>query len=262
MPGLSESAFANMFLYQAVHDYRLHGGDHPHIAGHAYDGARIIIPLFDLPTTDMPAVAALLGGNGWIYPVPATLAGRLSDRFTMRQDEADADYVYDAAALRDLAGARQRRQQARQFEDLGPAGIVPLDSTAGTQAALGVLLEWQADTAKTWAETDFAACSDALAHRDALGLFGFVVMMAGVPAGFVLASAISTDIAVIHFAKGKRWFNGVFPFMFRQFARTYRQFTLVNFEQDLGRPGFRQAKRSYNPLRLEPKYRLRPFIRP
>ena len=45
------------------------------------------------------------------------------------------------------------------------------------------------------------------------------------------------------------------------FAREFGEaYPLLNFEQDLGNPGFRQNKRSYGPLHLTQKLRLDPLI--
>jgi uncharacterized protein len=63
----------------------------------------------------------------------------------------------------------------------------------------------------------------------------------------------------VHFAKGKRGYPGVFPHLFSRFAGMYGyRFDRLNFEQDLGKPGFRQAKHSHGPSGFLHKHRLSP----
>jgi hypothetical protein len=257
---LSESAFANLYLFREVHGYRLvEAGGLPHVAGAAYDGEEIAVPLFDLAAADVGEVRALLGPGRRLYPVEEGRAAALADRYAGAWSEADSDYVYDAARMRTLAGLKTRRQQADRFEAVAGPEIVPIARPAETAMAAGVLDQWLADVAKPWAATDYAACREALELREPLGLFGLLVLAGGVPGGFVLASEIAPDMAAIHFAKGLRSLDGVFPYLFRQFARDFPQYDLINFEQDLGHAGFRQAKRSYAPVRLQHKLRLRPL---
>ena len=100
------------------------------------------------------------------------------------------------------------------------------------------------------------ACREGIErHRD-LGLFGLVVFVSAEPVGFVLVSEV-TGAAVVHFAKGKRAFPGVFPYMFRLLAQTLgARFPVLNFEQDLGIPGLRQSKRAFAPKQRLRKYRV------
>jgi hypothetical protein len=254
---LSESAFANLYLFREVHGYRLvEGAALPHLTGTTYDGEAVVIPLFDLAAADPAAVRAIAGGRR-LYPVPeerAVAAGGLYDAWA---NAADSDYVYDARRMASFTGLKTRRQQADRFQAEWAPQSRPIVTDVDTQAAQGVLDQWLADVAKPWAATDYAACREALQLREPLGLFGLMVLAKGKPGGFVLASEIAPDMAAIHFAKGLRSLDGVFPWLFRQFAREHPRYGLINFEQDLGHAGFRQAKRSYAPVRLQRKLRLR-----
>ena len=115
---------------------------------------------------------------------------------------------------------------------------------------------WAAQVGRSAAETDYAACREALACFAALGLHGLLVLDdAGVARGFLIAQSLGGSGAAIHFAKGDRNHPGVYPYMFSQYAaRTSASW--LNFEQDLGKPGLRQAKRALDPQRLSRKYRL------
>jgi hypothetical protein len=255
---LSETAFANLYLFRDVHNYRLVEGPLTHVRGRTYDGASIVMPLFDLDAADPSQVAALLGEDRWLYPIAEPVAARLADRYAGTWNDDDSDYVYAAERMRSLQGMKVRRQQLRKFEALGETHARRIETEADAAVARALLDGWQADVAKPWAATDYAACAEAIEARGALGLIGLIAEAAGEPAGFVLASPIGRATAVIHFAKGLRRFDGVFPYLFRGFAREFAAFDWLNFEQDLGNPRFRQTKRSYRPVRMDRKCRLRP----
>lgn len=65
------------------------------------------------------------------------------------------------------------------------------------------------------------------------------------------------ETAYIHIEKANPTINGLYNFINQQFLlNEYPDAKLVNREDDLGQEGLRQAKLSYNPIRLEAKYHL------
>jgi hypothetical protein len=63
---------------------------------------------------------------------------------------------------------------------------------------------------------------------------------------------------VIHFERARRDVKGLYQLVNRAAAQAAVRggFAFVNREEDLGDPGLRQAKASYDPVRLEMAYRL------
>jgi len=257
---LSDAAFVNLYLFQHVHGYRIHDGPLPYIRGLAYDGTELVIPFFDPKAVSSAELWEILGPAGWLYPFSQGEAERLADAFDANWTDSDSDYVYASERLQSFRGLKNRRQQLRQFEERHAEATVihELGDEETLQTAREILYLWQQDLKSTGRETDFDACMQALDHQARLGLFGILVEVEHKPAGFVLASRLSARMAAIHFAKGLRRFAGIYPFMFRAFAQAHTCFEYINFEQDLGKPGFRQAKQSYQPIYLARKYRLRP----
>jgi hypothetical protein len=259
-PELSDAAFVNLYLFQHVHGYQIHDGSLPYIRGLAYDGTELVIPFFNPKAVPNAELWEILGPAGWLYPFSQDEAERLFDEFDANWTDSDSDYIYASEQLQSFRGLKTRRQQLRQFEASHADATVirELGAEETLRAAREVLYLWRQDVTSTGRTTDFDACMQALEHQACLGLFGLLVEVGREPAGFVLASRLSTRMAAIHFAKGQRRFAGIYPFMFRAFAQTHAYFEYINFEQDLGKPGFRQAKQSYQPIYLARKYRLRP----
>jgi hypothetical protein len=255
---LSECAFANLYLFRDAHHYRVVEGEFPHLLGRTYDGEATVTPLFDLDVAPRDVVRDMLGPERRLYPVSEARAAALGAACEGDWNDADSDYVYEAARMRTLSGLKLRRSQAERFGAAAAPRVEVLQGEGAAQAARAILDLWLAEAAKPWAATDYAACREAIALRAPLGLFGLVVHAGGEPGGFVLASEVAPDMAAVHFAKGLRRLGGIYPYMFREFARTFLRYDWLNFEQDLGHPGFRQAKRSYRPVRMQRKLRLRP----
>lgn len=255
---LSDVAAANLYLFRRAHGYRLAGGALPHVSGRAYDGTRLILPLFPLAEASPAELAGLLGEDGWLYPFTPDAAAALGPGWAQSADPGDADYIYRRERLATLAGSHDRRRQAERFAGEGPVSTLALDAPGAVEIGRAVLDEWLAGSGKAAPATDHAACAEALDRLDALGLFGLVVLRGGAPAGLVIASAPWPDMAIVHFAKGVRAMAGVYPWMFAKLAQAQTRADWINFEQDLGNPGFRQAKRAFGPDHLAPKLRLRP----
>ena len=247
----SELCPANLYLFRHLHRYRISLGDTPYVRGLTYDGTPHVIALRPLSTE---ALADLSRHTGLILYPQAAQGGWAS---TYNPD--DSDYIFRLKDLATYTGTARKgpRHLCRRFRrDVGPRDE---PFSAGLAAdVLAILDAWLADVGQPWAATDFAACREAVALFAPLGLFGLVTYSRdGDPAGFVLASELGDGSAAIHFAKGKRAYPGVFPHLFSRFAENHRhRFTRLNFEQDLGKPGFRQAKRSHGPIGLLHKHRL------
>lgn len=252
---LSEYSFANLFLFRAVHQYRFVAAPVPCVLGVTYDGARHAMPLSPL-TAD--SVRALLDIATCIYPLPEHVArDALVEGLQLRRNEADSDYVYAATKLATLEGAqlRVKRSQARAFEQQARPRILPL-TAANLHLARQVLELWATQVPRARQSTDYEPCSEALDNFEALSLAGLIVADANdAPCAFLLAHRLGDDSMAVHFAKGNREYAGVYAYLFSQFA-AHAGVEWLNFEQDLGAPGLRQAKRALAPAFQLSKYRL------
>jgi hypothetical protein len=241
-------------LFRDVHAYRLSLDETAYVRGVTYDGMPHVAPLARL---DDDGLAALSRRSGLtLYPV----APRAGWRSSCNPD--DADYVFNASDLVDYGGTvrkaprNMRRRFRREFQPRDE-----LFTLERVSDALAVLDAWLDDVGKPWAATDYGACREALTLLEPLGLRGLVTFTGGGdPAGFLLGSPLGDGSLAFHFAKGKRRYPGVFPHLFSRFAEIEgHRFPRLNFEQDLGKPGFRQAKRSHGPSGLLNKHRLHPL---
>ena len=108
------------------------------------------------------------------------------------------------------------------------------------------------------ADTDYAACREALDRYDELVLCGGIYYAEGEPAGFVLGEEVSDETFVLHFAKARTRFKGIYQFMFNNFAKILPpKYKYLNLEQDLDKENLRVFKASYLPDVMMRKARVR-----
>jgi uncharacterized protein len=255
---LSEFAFSNLYLFRRAHAYRFLPGRWPCVAGVTYDGARHLLPLFDLRDAPTGVLRELLNGYDCFYPVPASIARTLDPAlFDVSQCEDDADYLYAADNFRHYRGdiLRKKRQLMQQLLRQTQVTVVPL-SADRIHDAETLLSGWMHDKNKAQGEADESACHEALQLAGQFGFDGRIYYADGQPAGFIIAERFSEDTAAMRFAKGSDRFKGIYQYMFHHYCMQEQSLAWVNFEQDLGLPNFRQTKRSYQPGNMLQKCRI------
>ena len=72
---------------------------------------------------------------------------------------------------------------------------------------------------------------------------------------FSIGEMLNDDTAIIHFEKSDPTIRGLYQVINREFLlNAFPEVTLVNREDDLGLPGLRQSKLSYNPCGYARKF--------
>ena len=254
---LSDPWFSNLYLFRAAHDWRFLRGRYPCIAGRSYDGARLLVPLFDLESASHHSLRVLLQDHDAFAPLSDTQAARLDHaRFRLQHRRDDADYLYPAEHFLHYRGTalNKKRNLVKQLHAAFSVEAIPYTEALAAQAQQ-VLDGWMQAKAKQPGETDDAACKEALSLCDTLGLHGFLHRIAGAPVGLVLAQRIRPGVAVMRFAKGLDAFKGIYQHMFQHYCQATPDVHWLNFEQDLGLENFRLTKMSYRPVALLTKHR-------
>ena len=256
---LSDPMFANLYLFRHVHSHRFLAGPLPCVSGTGYDGARYLLPLFELHAAPVEALRERLAGHDCFYPLAQHQVGALDVAiFEWTSARDDADYLYPAEQFRHYRGTalNKKRNLVTQLLRAHEVTVEPY-AVANIDDALAVLASWMSVKAKASGEADEAACTEALQLAPTLGLQGFVHRVDGMPAGFVLAQPMRHGVWVMRFAKGLDRFKGIYQHMFQHFCLTMPGVQWLNFEQDMGVANFRRSKLSYQPSALIPKYRVR-----
>lgn len=213
------------------------------------------------------SVDACLAHTGRVSRVSAAAVARLpADRFEVLPLRDQSDYVYDLRAVAELKGAAHdgKRNQIRKFARNHPGHEVrPLRAADGV-AALALFDRWASDRAEEGGPLAAASsvCQRRALHRafdefDALGLLGAGVLVEGRLEGFILASRAAETVTA-HFLYADHRRAGIYQTLLQQSCRgVFAGHRLLNLEEDLGLPGLRRMKLSYQPLRLTEKFEVR-----
>lgn len=171
------------------------------------------------------------------------------------------DYVYRATDLISLAGNKfhSKRNHINSIKRSYPVHYEALHEDL-LDACLRLADQWC--EFKRCAEdlnltSEWEAIRLALRHYRELALQGGAIVVRDRVEAFSLGELLNHRTAVIHIEKANPEVSGFYTLINQQFCEhAWQEVELINREQDLGEPGLRRAKQSYQPIHLEEKFRL------
>ncbi len=257
---LSEYTFTNLYLFRQAHQYEVVFDKELFIRGRTYDGRRYLMPTMDARLLEQGYVAHLLEDADFLFPVPEEwLPSFDPGLFAADFAEGDADYVYTVEKMSTYKGRRmhKKRNLLKQFLNAYAHDAQPLTNDRLGDARV-VLREWLASSSQPEAETDYAPCLEALDRYEELVLCGGIYYADNEPAGFILGEELNEETFVLHFAKARTVFKGIYQYLFNNFAGILPpKYRFLNLEQDLDKENLRVFKSSYVPDLMLRKARLR-----
>jgi hypothetical protein len=257
---LSEYTFPNLYLFRGIHDYEVVTDRDIFVRGMTYDGHSYLMPTMDVRALDLGYVKEMMRGADFLFPVPEEWLSHFSaDEFEITFAEGDADYMYTVEKMSTLTGRNlhKKRNLLKQFLEKYGHEARPLTSDRLEQARF-ILTDWLETTGTQADDTDFSPCMEALDRYDELVLCGGIYYADNEPAGFVLGEELNEATFVLHFAKARTKFKGIYQFMYNNFAKVLPpKYKYLNLEQDLDRENLRVFKSSYIPDVMLKKARVR-----
>ena len=210
------------------------------------------------------ALAQVQPGSLSCLRVPEELARILSEQtpgqVDLRPDPDHFDYIYDVQELIELRGNRfhKKKNLLKQFMRKYDFSYIPL-STEAVELALTLQTEWclwrDCEDSQTLEAENWAILNTFEDWSKLEGVMGGGLLVEGNMVAYTIAEPLNAETLVIHFEKGCPNHKGVYQAINQMFlANSASQFTYVNREQDLGDPGLRKAKESYNPFDYLKKY--------
>jgi len=256
---LSEYSFPNLYLFRQSHHYEVILDDHVFIRGRSYDGRTYIMPAEPVDRMGLACFRDLLKDVDFLFPIPDEwLSFFPADEFATDWQEGDADYLYTVEKMSTLAGRNlhKKRNLLKQFLNAYAHEALPLTNDRLPQARV-ILDEWLKEAGASADETDYGPCREALERYDELVLCGGIYFADNEPAGFVLGEEVNDETFVLHFAKARTKFKGIYQYMFNNFAKILPpKYRYLNLEQDLDKENLRIFKSSYVPHALLRKARV------
>ncbi len=185
-------------------------------------------------------------------------------KFRFYVDRDTFDYVYAIDDLADLKGRKyqKKRNHFNKFVAANPTWRTEPITGANLPQVREMARQWYALREKTEPESDFhlkkIALGRALEDPGKFGLEGLVLLVEEKITAFTLGSRLSEDTFDIHFEKALDIVDGSYPAINKSFALylrdKYPQLRYLNREDDMGLPGLRKAKLSYEPAFLVEKH--------
>ena len=248
-------SFANTYLWRDRYQIRIAFDDDAYYKCYAMDGQ---VTGYALPLTrgdirraidKVIADARERGAKPLIGLLNNAYAEQLHRLYrgvvTINEDRDSFDYIYERANLAALSGKKyhaKRNHISRFFRNHENYSVREL-SSENFADALSVAERWQERNDDTG---ELTIIRDAIAHFDALGLFGLVLYVDSRPVAMCIASQINECVCDVNFEKAVE-IDEAYAVINNEFAKRFTQYTLINREEDLGLEGLRKAKLSYHP---------------
>lgn len=257
-----EYSFANLFCWQRTYD----------IVWSMYQG-RIVIFIkkdqsFLMPVGECLAPEELFVLSAFIRDQtrPPTISSvpeayflvypEIRGYYAISEEREHADYLYSVDKLVDLKGKKLQKKKnlIAQFKRTHPnyrIREIQEDSIAACRAFAASEFDSRAGKDGGVPDTlmeENQALNRALDYFTPLGLSGLVLTVNGSPAAFSLFSRLNPSTFDIHFEKSDLTIKGAAQMINHETAKFLKdKCTFINREQDLGIPGLRRAKLSYDP---------------
>lgn len=176
-------------------------------------------------------------------------------------NEDSSDYLYDGEALRTLAGntLHKKRNHVNKFIRMYPDYEYASLKKGDMSDCLALVAEW----CKTkdldpdnCAESDYHMIRRLFEDFEQLNIYGGLIRTGGLVRAFSIGSLGNSNRAYIHFEKADQAIHGIYSAINQMILQNeFPAVDAVNREEDLGLPGLRKAKQSYDPIRLIKKYK-------
>ncbi|HEY3417896.1 MAG TPA: phosphatidylglycerol lysyltransferase domain-containing protein [Armatimonadota bacterium] len=268
-PLISELTFTNLFAWREIYKYGLcRYRDGFLVSKGEGDQLTFLQPL--VPDGQQPAIRDCLDYLRGKVAAPAIdrvgedIIGQYQwdpAEFTLDEERDQFDYVYHVKELIDLPGDKfhDKKNLVNQFTkkfSYEYREMTPEVARRGLDFAHEWCIERRCEESEGLTKENCATIQ-ILRHFAHLTVTGGAIYYEGEMIAFEIGEPLNADTYVIHIEKAHPAIIGLYQAINREFLRhAVTDCPYVNREQDLGVPGLRKAKLSYNPVRLVKKYRV------
>ncbi len=181
------------------------------------------------------------------------------EKYKIEYGRDEADYLYEYKTLSELKGKKLhgKRNHINRFEENYPNYKYEVIDNSNYKDCIELAIKWEQDNNPDSQEDkkyELSIIEKALINREELGLIGGLIRVDEKVIAFTLGEPINELCFVVHFEKAYADIQGAYPMINREFVRRQlKGYKFINREEDLGIPGLRHAKTSYQPIRLVDK---------
>ncbi len=201
------------------------------------------------------------GENPRFFRVPANCQEKKTDLeefFSIKKDDAATEYLHRTERMAELKGRklRKKRNLISQFGKEYPSAHIEPLNTKNMEDCFVFAAEWARGKSIS-ASYELCAIRRSFEKLDDLAIEGVCLYNQDRLLAFSIYS-IYENMAVVHFEKARRKAKGAAQEINRAAAEALQgRVEWINREQDMGIPGLRKAKMSYDPDLLLESYSMK-----
>jgi hypothetical protein len=186
--------------------------------------------------------------------IKSVLDAAFPSNFNYFTERDYSDYIYLHDDLKNLTGKKfqPKRNHINKFKKLYNYEYVPVTPDMAPECMKLEQIWFEASASKEMNDDlldERKSMCFALRHFHELGLAGGAIIIDGEIVAFTCGSPINRQTFGVHIEKADISYEGIFSVINQEFARRIPDsFTYLNREEDLGIPGLRKSKLSYNPV--------------
>lgn len=188
----------------------------------------------------------------------------ISDFFNVELEEDFSDYVYSTVKLAHLRGQKlsKKKNLISQFRRNNPEYLCLKLEREFFGECVSLAEKWGAHSQKEDINisNELIALKTVFENFNELDIEGLVLFVDGKIAAFSIFSFQNNHTRIVHFEKDNRKIKGSAQVINWETAKyLLDKCEFINREQDIGLPGLRKSKRSYDPDKILHAYRLCPM---
>jgi uncharacterized protein len=202
------------------------------------------------------------GYGEWLRLIPLPMAQKLDSVFVWEEDQDQFDYLYEVEKMRLFPGRRLRakRNFSNRFKRHFVSSTKKMDLTEKDiqDQIIHLCKKWgvQKGIAEEESAHEINAIQKSFEAKKA-SILAIGIFIGDQLGGFTITE-LRNSYGVIHFEKANESYVGIYSFLMERTAEALKEqgITTINFEQDLGLPGLKVAKRSFSPSAFLKKCRV------
>ena len=190
------------------------------------------------------------------------LTGAVPNKLVFEADRQNFDYIYDTRDLIELKGRAYHSKKNhlnyfRRHYDYEYARMTP----EMTDDAMAFLREFsrrknpEDPVERRLLELEELAMRDVLLNLDTVGYLSGSIRIGGRLEAFCIGGRLGTKTVTVHVEKANIEYRGLYQAINNEFCKAMASgVKRINREEDMGIPGLRKAKLTYNPVKFVEKY--------
>jgi len=180
-----------------------------------------------------------------------------------KEDRDNFDYIYSIPELCAYAGSKFGKIRnlhgrfLRDYENRYRVESFDL-SVLNTHTTLERLWGNWCEIKETFSERESIAKNRLLNNVSTFNLINVMIFVDDKPIAFTVNGVMNKEYAITYFSKTNSLYYGINAMLMRETAKELnkKNYKFLNYEEDLGLPGLRHAKQSYQPLFFLKKYTI------